>query len=258
MEAVPIPYSQRYKGVIETIVPAGVAERFFRRARKAGELSTEPPSGWSTISSGPENILAVFRPLKLKAGFMLTGYRFQEDGNGNGFVYAVPKETGVPEPEMCLIDQNSFLSPPVPPFALEDVMDAMEGDGSPLSYFCASLLKRELSEFGAMWHGCSWSTHELVTQDPFEPCGCLRAKSGDAERLESREHVGNWKWLKSKPSRWEPRVKMAEDNVTVTFHTHTALEREGIYRHVDRYKAGTYRFKTHRIMIVEGQGGYIF
>jgi hypothetical protein len=76
--------------------------------------------------------------------------------------------------------------------------------------------------------------------------------------MENQKDIENWRWIKSKPSRWEPRVKMADDNVTVTFHTHSALEREGIYRQVDRYKPGAYRFKTQQIMIAAGPGGYIF
>jgi hypothetical protein len=242
----------------ETAVSARVAERLLIRARQAGGTTDDPEPGWSRITSGPEEILAVFKPLKLKSGFMLAGYRFREGGNGNGFLYAVPKGTVLPAPEECPVDTTQFLSPPVPPTALEDVMDAIEGDGSPLSYLCASLLERELAEYGAMWHGCSWSTHELVTQDPFAIGGCLRPKSGDADQMETQRDIENWRWLKSKPSRWEPRVKIADDNVTVTFHTHSALGREAIYRHIDRYKPGTYRSKTRRIVIAEGPGGYIF
>lgn len=242
----------------ETVIPAGVAEKLLMRARDAGGTTDEPKSGWSRITSGPEKILSVFKPLKLKSGFILTGYRFREGGNGNGFLYAVPKGTRLPAPDECPVDPTQFLSPPVPPAALEDVMDAIEGDGSPLSYLCASFLERELSEYGAMWHGCSWSTHELVIRDPLAPGGRLRPKSGDADQMDTQRDIEYWRWLKSKPSRWEPRVKMAEDNVTVTFHTHSALEREGIYRHVDKYKPGAYRFKTRRIIIAEGPGGYIF
>ena len=244
--------------VTETVISARVAERLLLHAREAGGSTDDSESGWSRITSGPEDILAVFKRLKLKSGFMLAGYRFQKGGNGNGFLYAVPNGTRLPAPDECPVDPTQFLSPPIPPMALDDVMDAIDGDGSPLSYFCASLLERELSEYGAMWHGCSWSTHELVTQDPFATGGCLRPKSGDADQMETQRDIENWRWLKSKPSRWEPRVKMGEGNVTVTFHTYSEYVQMGIYRHVDRYKPGVYRFKTKRIMILEGPGGYIF
>lgn len=76
--------------------------------------------------------------------------------------------------------------------------------------------------------------------------------------METQRAIENWKWLKSKPSRWEPLVKMTKDNITVTFHTYSELEREAIYRHVDRYKTGSYRLETRRIMVATGPGGYIF
>ena len=37
-------------------------------------------------------------------------------------------------------------------------MDAIESDGSLEAYLQASILFREFNEFGAIWHGCSWST----------------------------------------------------------------------------------------------------
>jgi len=51
---------------------------------------------------------------------------------------------------------------------------------------------------------------------------------------------------------------MAEGKVRVTFFTHSELEREGIYRHVGRYKQGAYRASTQQSMIAAGPGGYIF
>ena len=242
----------------ETIIPATVAQRYYRRARNVGGVSEDVPAGWSTIISGPEKLLAVFKPLKLKRGFTLVGYQFREGGNGNGFIYAVPEGSRLPFPDDCPTDPDHFLGPPVPPTALEDVMDAIEGDGSPVSYLCASLLNRELEEFGAMWHGCSWGTHELVTKDPFARGGCLRPQSKATDRAGLQIDFEKWQWHKPKPARWEPRVKLAGGNVTVIFHTYSGLERDAIYRHVDRYKTGAYRFKARRVVVAEGPSGYIF
>jgi hypothetical protein len=47
-------------------------------------------------------------------------------------------------------------------------MDAIPGDGTPESYMEASLLMRELGEFGALWHGRSWGTHEIIGKKCFE------------------------------------------------------------------------------------------
>ena len=36
------------------------------------------------------------------------------------------------------------------------------GTSAAWAYMCASILARELAEFGAMWHGCDWDTHTIV------------------------------------------------------------------------------------------------
>ena len=40
-------------------------------------------------------------------------------------------------------------------------MDVIEDDGAPWSYLAASLVARELLEYGAMWHGIGWGTYEI-------------------------------------------------------------------------------------------------
>ena len=76
-------------------------------------------------------------------------------------------------------------------------MEAIEGDGSPESYLCASLLARELHEFGAMLHGCNWSTHTILDQNPLavgNSLQLLNAPSGTPEQ---------WKWLAPEPVQWQ-------------------------------------------------------
>ena len=64
-------------------------------------------------------------------------------------------------------DKGCILEPPKPSDALDEFMEAIDGDGKPWSYLCASLLARELAEFGAMWHGCGWSEHAILGENPF-------------------------------------------------------------------------------------------
>ena len=45
-------------------------------------------------------------------------------------------------------------------------MLAIEGDDTPWSYLSASLLGRQFKAFGAMWHGESWGTHEILGENP--------------------------------------------------------------------------------------------
>jgi len=64
-------------------------------------------------------------------------------------------------------------------------MAAIEGDGSPESYIQASLLARELREFGVRWHGCDWSTQEILDKNPQTHTMLISARSSptDVESL---------------------------------------------------------------------------
>lgn len=130
-----------------------------RRASKAAKQPDKLPEGWFKSIVDPMDVLAVFNPLRIKDGYILRAYQCYAGGNGDGFVWAMPVDAEFPDPEDCPRLEGAFLKPPVPPSALENVMDAIDGDGSSWSYMYASLLAREFAEFGAMWHGCSWDTH---------------------------------------------------------------------------------------------------
>lgn len=132
------------------------------RAAKLAQPRRNVPEDWSISAVDPMTVLAVFKPLRIKEGYILRAYQFCSGGNGNGFVWAMPTDADFPDPEQCPRLEDVFLEPPKPPAALDDAMEAIDGDGSPWSYLCASLLCRQLREFGAMWHGCDWSTHSIL------------------------------------------------------------------------------------------------
>jgi hypothetical protein len=130
-------------------------------------------------------------------------------------------------------------------------MDAIEGDGSHLSYLSASLFAREISEFGAMWHGCSWSGHEIVDKAPWE-------YFSSSENRTPSSKAEDWKWKKEKPTQWQPSVCMKKNKIKVTFYSFCGLERESIYLQVDTFKAGKYSFKSKEVTISTGVRGYIY
>ena len=80
---------------------------------------------------------------------------------------AMPFDAEFPEPKDCPTLESHLLKAPKPSEALDDVMEAIEGDGTPWSYLAASLLRRELSDFGAAWHGVHWSLHFVLDEDPW-------------------------------------------------------------------------------------------
>jgi len=143
-------------------------------------------------------------------------------------------------------------------------MDGIAGDGSPWSYLCASILSRELAEFGARWHGCNWTTHTLIGDNPLElnvrpaalPVG-QGANDYAKGELPSAGKNG-WKWLSTKPSQWQPSVRIGPDSVTVIFYTYSPLGQEGLYRHTDTYRRGTYVAKSEQLKIAEGRRYMVF
>ena len=234
--------------------PAKKIAELRQRIRKAARPPEDCPEGWSKSMVDPMTVLAVCKPLHIKEGFVLRAYQFREGGNGNGFVWAVPVDAEFPEPRECPRLQGVFLEPPKPPAALDDFMDAIDGDGSPWSYICASVLARELAEFGALWHGCDWDTHTILGVNPWTRI------AGKEEPATGRPTgpVSEWYWMERPPRRWSPQVHEGDSTVVVTFVTFSGLGQETIYGHTDTYKPGSYRFRTERKQISTGPGGYVF
>jgi hypothetical protein len=183
------------------------------------------------------HLLAPFTTLWLKPGYILRAYQFIQGGNGNGVVYAMPEGAPFPDPDDCRRDAQRFLRPPVPPDALPDVMAAIDGDGSPWSYLSASVLARELAEFGAMWHGCNWSVQRILEEIP--------ADSGLT-------------WIEAQPENLRPSVEMSADGVTVTFCAYSVVYAERVTRHVDRYMPGSYTFTSETTVLATGTRLVVF
>lgn len=212
------------------------------------QMPADAPDGWSRSNVDPVNVLAAFSPLWLKKAYVLVGYRLVLGADGEGGVYAVP--------EKQVVRGHEYLwERPRPSEALDDVMDAIAGDCSPWSYVCASILQRELGEFGAMWHGQNWSTHMVLDRDPWQP--------GHEPLEDEFSHMPfseseRWDWAVPRPKDWRPRVRVDIDTVEVTFYTHSTLGRQAIYRHTDVFKPTSYRLRTKSTVVAQGPGRMLF
>ena len=222
-------------------------------AQVARDGEIDPPQGWSKSTVDPMDVLAVFKPLRIKSGFVLRAYQFCEGGNGNGFVWALPTDAPFPEPDECPRLEQMFLAPPKPPAALDDVMDAIEGDGTHWSYLCASLFCREIHEFGAMWHGANWSTHTILGKNPLK---ARRSRGGGMDQPSGGRD--EWTWAEPEPAEWKPQVVEDGDSISVVFVTFSGHDVETIYRHTDRFRRGSCSFTTERSKIATGSGGFVF
>jgi len=221
------------------------ARRISRQVDRRLEVAS---LGWSFASYDPNLLLDAFPCLQIRDGFQLAAYQFYDGGNGNGFVFAIPDCRTLPDPKEdgFSIDWSSagipvFLSAdePLPDWVNPNIGFFLEGDGSPLSHFQSSIFIRELHEMGTSWHGCSWSTHEvLISAIPI-------AKQ-------------NWKWRDAKPEDWRPVVCRNSDGLwQVNFFSHTGLGQEQIVAHRDTFTAG-YQFDADDKVIALGEGGYVF
>jgi len=233
--------------------PANRIAELRSRASRAAQTPEDCPEDWSISTVDPMNVLAVFRSLRIKDGFVLRAYQFRDGGNGNGFVWAMPVGAAFPDPEECPRLEDTFLGPPKPPAALDNVMDAIDGDGTPWSYMCASILARELSDFGAMWHGCCWGTHTVLGASPWNA-----KPKDDFDLSQPSSPLSEWHSTTRPPRAWSPRVSVDRGVTTVTFCTYSGLGQEAVYRHLDSYKPGSYRFETERAQMATGPGGYQF
>lgn len=211
------------------------------------------PNGWSKSKIDPMTVLEVFSSLHIKKGFVLRAYQFVSDNDGNGIVWAMPKDSIFPKPNGCSKMEDSFLECPRPDEALEDIMEVIEGDGSAFSYISASIFAREISEFGAYWHGCEWGTHRIIDEQyssdefSFKDIGSF-----------SFEDIENWDWIEKMPKKWQPSVKMTHDKVIVNFYTYSGLAVDRVERNTDTFAIGSYHFVSDSKMIAKGEGGYIF
>lgn len=128
---------------------------------RAGE--TIRSDGWHKSDLDPEALLDTVDCLWLKEGFTLRAYLYKAGSNGNGVVWSMPVDSPYPEPSNCESLTDRFLETPKPKQALDDAMEGIEGDRTPWSYMCASILANELLEFGARWHGCNWSDERIIS-----------------------------------------------------------------------------------------------
>lgn len=140
------------------------------------------------------------------------------------------------------------------------VPEALTGDGSPWSYLCASMLVRELGDFGAVRHGYRWATHVMLFADPWapgkrKPAG-VRSIPGLLSRPGGRRE--DWRWLTAPPDDWRPTYSRGGDGrPVVSFFTYSGLARETIYRHEDTYAPGSYAFRSAMSRVAEGGPGFV-
>lgn len=211
------------------------------RAQRAAEMPEPVVDGWSKCSADPMALLAAFKSLRIRDGYVLRAYQYYAGGDGNAFVWALPVDADFPEPQS--IDgagRVGLFNPPRPPRALERTMQGIEGDDTPRSYLSASIFCRELGEFGAFWHGCGWSTRSIVGADP------------------TVEDPDRWQWSEKRPTDWRPCVELSRREARVIFYCLGGLGGWTIRRHVDTYGRRNDDVRGQSTELAFGGGGFLF
>jgi|GEM_PF-1024792 len=228
------------------------------RAAKIGAIPEGTPEGWSKSRVDPKKVLDVFPNLRLRKGYALRAYVYRSDGNSSGFVWALPEDAGYPAPADCPRLESHFLKPPKPFDALDDVMEAIDGDDLPEAYLQASIFRREIREFGAGWHGVRWGFFTVLDANPWDRAA---AKGDDSPLSRPRSKPQQWKWMAPKPTQWSPEVRIERDRAVVTFYSYTPLvghqddnkiEKERILLHTDTYRRGKFRPLVLEKKLAEG------
>jgi hypothetical protein len=181
-------------------------------------------SPWLVSTVNPGAALLKLPGLHLKPTWRLVSYLYRSGNSGVGLVFAVPEELSTTAMlERALSTSRSLKQPPKPEGALPDFMEAIEGDRSAVSFVVASLLCRELREFGAIGAYQSWTHHRLIDAVPGQV---------------------KWQWQTEQPKDLTPKAKVLPDGqAAVEFFSCRVSAGIALYRHVDQYPAGEYKPK---------------
>lgn len=216
----------------------------------AEQISEDLPEGWHISPMNLQPFVDVFQPLTLKPDFVLRAYQFSYHRDGHTAVWALPETAVFPPP-----DPDSDDEPPKPPEALNNIMAAIQGDGTAWSYLCASIMARESSEIGTFGHGSDWIAYRILDSNPWQTTTVSLSTSPDRGPTGS---AAAWQWTAPKPENWLPSVSISENSITVSFYTYCGLGTQVLIHHIDTYIRDSYVSQQHEQVIASGPEGYIW
>jgi hypothetical protein len=214
----------------------------------ARQFPIDTPDGWSISPVDLSKIVDVFPSLKLKPGMVLRAYQFRQKPDGHSVVFAMPAGEALPALK------GKVKQPARPTSALDDIMTAIEGDGSLESYMQASILLRELQEFGTLGHGSNWELYHVLgdkiwSSPPLDAVSPTQTTPSGVPGL--------WNWKDQQPEDYRPRAEHVEKAIKTSFYVYSALGQERIIHHEDLFQSGSYIFKTSSKTIGTGPLNYV-
>lgn len=226
------------------------AETVFTRAVSQARRSAD----WAENPFDDQSFFSALGCLQLRPGWSWRLYICEISDFLESRLLAVPSDLARQPPPSDSIDEEGYESAsdlfdlfpsepprrprvkpspePSVPEALENALQAVQGDGSAASYLCASAIAR--------W-ARSLPLGVVLEHSPGVP-----PETDDiCNRRVTRPD--QWQWREPRPKHWSPLVEIAGDTVNVRFFSfHTALRfhaglQEEILGHHDRYQLGDYR-----------------
>jgi hypothetical protein len=203
-----------------------------------GSLSAEPSVGhpqrrsrWVVSTVNPGASLGKLPGLSLEQGWRFVGYVYSAKETGKGVVWAVPDELSTTSVLEKAIVSSEGAQPPRPDGTFDHFMAAVQGDRSAASFAVASILRRELEEFGAS--NRSWNQHQLIDAVPAQ---------------------AKWQWSHPQPADLAPKVKIMPDGqAALEFFTWRVSQPVSLFRHIELYPAETYISRSQNQTIAVAQ-----
>lgn len=240
-------------------------------------IRSQSPIGWSFLRKDFSFIFTILPSLRFKEGFTIRAYRYVAE-NKRSFglqFWAVPVNEWLPQPEECMVYESKNISYPKPNCVLDNLMDAIDGDGSFESYISASMLFRELSSVES-FTSKNWGFNVIIDDELMKMADSfdrdlyfqMLSDNNYKDSIRKEEHLifsnlfpfntDDWKWKTDRNHIiWKPSVELDSDKVKVTFYTFYGHVKKIILKYTDVYLKGSYRFESSCEKIAEGGEGYI-
>ncbi|MEM1238552.1 MAG: hypothetical protein AAGI45_01805 [Cyanobacteria bacterium P01_H01_bin.26] len=185
---------------------------------------------WFISTVDASNVIKQLPGLTFHPNYCLVTYLYRVQkaniSHGRAATWAIAKRlSSTRQLEAALDLAGDHTNPPTPDGALLNYMTAVAGDLTAGSFLKASILQRELQEFGRCGQFNRWQHHRLIDTIP-QQCG--------------------WQWRIQQPKNLAPTVHhLANGKLAVEFYTCRVASPIGIFRHIDRYPAKSYVAKAN-------------
>ncbi len=199
------------------------------------ETAPNAEGRWFVSSVNPGDALLQLKGLTVKPGLKLVPYLLRTADGGVGHVCAVPENSSSTTAlESALPEGTEWHYPPYPQGSLSNTMMALDGDRSSASYMIASMLLREIKEFGATGKDCQFTHHRIIDKIPSQL---------------------PWRWKGKTPKNLSPKVNVTQKGAAVEFYSCRTQKPYALFHHLDIYSADHYmpESKDNVVAVVDSE-----